>query len=113
MCQRLNLAAQNLLREWSSRSQRRNPAVMLDQAELPWFSELNRSLGDVLDAEGVRLRIRESTAMLCRLATEMADTAEQDYPGVDTRALREAIAAGPDLGGAPSSHARMLFAVAA
>jgi flavin-dependent dehydrogenase len=113
LCQRLNVAAQDLLRDWSARSERRNPAVMLDQAELPWFSELNRSLNDALDAEGLRARIRASTEMLCRLATEMADTAEHDYPGVDTRALREAIAAGPDLGEAPSGHSRMLFAVAA
>jgi hypothetical protein len=25
------------------------PAVMLDQASLPWFAELNRSLNDTLD----------------------------------------------------------------
>ncbi|MEP7102317.1 MAG: NAD(P)/FAD-dependent oxidoreductase, partial [Burkholderiales bacterium] len=43
-CQKLNLAVQTFMREWSSFSEKKNPAVMLDQASLPWFAELNRSL---------------------------------------------------------------------
>ena len=46
-CQALNLEVQALLRAWSASRPGptvANPAVMLDQAALPWFAELNRSL---------------------------------------------------------------------
>ena len=71
----LNFAMQKFLREWSARSERRNDAVMLDQAALPWFAELNRGLRDELDETQFRARVRENVATLARLAAEIVDRA--------------------------------------
>src|SRR5690606_33546401 len=64
----LNVAMQTFLREWSKLSARRNEAVLLDQAALPWFAELNRGLRDRLDDEAFRARMIEYTALLNSLA---------------------------------------------
>ena len=90
-CQALNLAVQTLLRDWSGHSQRRNRPVMLDQASLPWFAQLNASLCDSLDEAGFRNRLRESTRMLAELADELADRVQAEHPAVDTRALKALI----------------------
>ena len=58
------MAMQNFMREWSKLSARRNDAVLLDQAALPWFAELNRGLRDQLDEEAFRARIIEYTGLL-------------------------------------------------
>lgn len=94
-CQQLNLAVQTFLREWSSRSARRNPAVMLDQAALPWFAELNRSLNDRLDDAAFRERIRASTERLRGLAAEMLARADADYPGIEAGHLRQVLTEAP------------------
>ena len=115
-CQRLNLAVQAFLHAWGGVSARRNPAVMLDQASMPWFKALNGSLLDVLDDAGFRSRIRASTAMLTALAQELLDRGCSEHPQLDGSALREAIAAA---GGAEAADAsgqpfgRMLFPAAA
>ena len=78
-CQHLNLAVQQLLRAWSTVSRRRNAPVMLDQAAMPWFAELNRSLKDPrLDAAAFRARIRASTFQLRQLAGEILGRARAD-----------------------------------
>ena len=87
LCQKLNLAVQAFLREWSAHSKKRNPPVMLDQATLPWFAELNRSLLDRLDDAQFRARLRASTVQLRALAADMLHDARQAYPGVDGAAL--------------------------
>jgi len=77
-CQALNIEVQALLRGWSASrpaAQVANPAVMLDQASLPWFSDLNKSLNDSLDDAGFRARIRDSTRQMRALAAEIADRA--------------------------------------
>lgn len=86
-CQQLNVAVQQFLREWSLLSCKRNPAVMLDQARMPWFAELNRSLNDVLDADGFVTRIRDSTRRLEQLAAEIVVRALADHPGLDAKLL--------------------------
>ncbi len=104
-CQKLNLAVQHFLRAWSARTDKRNPAVMLDQASLPWFAELNRSLNDeALDDAAFRARIRASTAQLQRLAGELRARALADHPGLDAGDLdallpnpREVASTGPEL----------------
>jgi flavin-dependent dehydrogenase len=98
-CQRLNLAVQALLREWGGASANRNEPVMLDQAKLPWFAELNGSLMDeALSDAGFRARLREAAERLTALAQEMLDRALAEHPGLAPTAaatgLREAIAAG-------------------
>ena len=91
-CQKLNAAVQTFLREWSSHSEKKNPAVMLDQASLPWFAELNRSLNDTLDDAQFRARIRASTEQLNVLAAEMLARACAEHPGLDGSALRTLLA---------------------
>ena len=91
-CQKLNLAVQTFLREWSTFSEKKNPAVMLDQASLPWFAELNRSLNDELDDAQFRARIRASTTQLNVLATEMLERACAEHAALDGSALRTLLA---------------------
>jgi flavin-dependent dehydrogenase len=91
-CQQLNLAVQTFMREWSTFSEKKNPAVMLDQASLPWFAELNRSLNDTLDDAQFRARIRASTAQLGVLAAEMLERACAEHPALDGSALRASLA---------------------
>lgn len=79
----LNQAMQRFLREWSRVSGRRNPRVMLDQASLPWFAELNRGLRDTLDDEAFRARLRATTAQLHTLAAQIAVRAQAQYPALD------------------------------
>lgn len=87
-CQKLNIEVQHFLRAWGAVSERRNLPVMLDQASVPWFVELNRSLHDQLDDQAFRQRIRTAAATLQRLAGEMLQRAEHEHPQLDTRALR-------------------------
>ena len=97
-CQKLNLAVQAFLRDWSLLSAKRNPAVMLDQAALPWFAELNRGLNDVLDDAQFRARVRASAAQLHALAGEVLERACAEHPGLrgdDLRALLGQPASGP------------------
>ncbi len=89
-CQSLNREVQALLREWSAARPLAtvpNPAVMLDQASLPWFAALNKSLLDRLDDTAFRERIRHSTQLMRILATEIADRAEASA-GVAAPTLR-------------------------
>jgi hypothetical protein len=86
-CQALNLAVQAFLRHWSTQSRQRNPAVMLDQAEMPWFAELNRSLTDTLDTPAFAERIRDSHARLYALAAEIMVRAQAENPGLDAGEL--------------------------
>lgn len=91
-CQALNLAMQNLLRSWSLVSLKANPAVMHDQASIPWFARLNSSLHDDLDTDGFKERIRHSCQQLTQLAGELGDKAKEDYPALDLTELTAAIA---------------------
>jgi len=91
-CQQLNVAVQAFLRAWSQVSDKHNPAVMLDQAALPWFAELNRSLTDTLDDDAFKERLRASTEQLRVLAGEIVERALNANPGVDAGALRALLA---------------------
>jgi flavin-dependent dehydrogenase len=91
--QTVNLRVQELLRTWARAQQPPNPARMLDQAALPWFAELNRSLGDPLDEAGFQARIRRNTALLHELAAEILARARQAVPGIEAAELEQALAA--------------------
>ena len=93
-CQKLNIEAQAFFRAWSAVSEKRNPAVMLDQAALPWFAELNSSLNDTLDDAQFRARLRASTVQLKTLASEMLARACAEHPSLDGSALRALVAGG-------------------
>ncbi|MDM0007540.1 NAD(P)/FAD-dependent oxidoreductase [Variovorax sp. J22G73] len=111
-CQRLNLAVQTLLRNWSAASARANPAVMLDQAAMPWFAELNRSLKDTLDDAAFRARIRASTVQLRQLAGEILERARLADADVDATQLSALLAENLDLPPAAVGQGAMLFAAA-
>ncbi len=83
----LNGAMQTFLRAWSERSPRDNPDVLLDQARLRWFAELNRGLRDTLDDRQFRERLRATTSQLARLADEIARTACAECPGLDASGI--------------------------
>ncbi len=87
-CQQLNVAVQQLLRAWSDVSPRRNRAVMLDQASLPWFAALNASLNDTLDDSAFRQRLQASVGQLRQLAEEILQRALACDPAIESAALR-------------------------
>jgi flavin-dependent dehydrogenase len=110
LCQKLNVAVQDFLREWGRVSACRNLPVMLDQAAVPWFVELNRSLHDTLDDAAFRERIRTATKTLERLAAELLQRASSEHPGLDGSALRALLpAAAPNVSSAGVSRHSMLF----
>ena len=108
-CQRLNLAVQGFLRDWSGVSAKRNAAVMLDQASLPWFAELNRSLNDRLDDAAFRARIRASTRQLRCLAAEMLARVRTEHPGLPVHGLQAVLDGVPSGtgGGADAGRLRL------
>jgi flavin-dependent dehydrogenase len=102
---RLNADMQAFLRRWGDHrdadgTEPFNPPQMLDQASLPWFAELNRSLGDRLDDAGFRARMRANVAQLEQLAGEIVGLALREAP---------ALSAHVPAGLAPSAHEGLLF----
>jgi flavin-dependent dehydrogenase len=91
LCQKLNKAVQELLRAWSPQSRKRNAAVMLDHAALPWFAELNRDLSIAMDDAGFHARIQKSTLQLRVLADEILQRAREDAPQIGVGTLPELI----------------------
>ncbi|HEY4367906.1 MAG TPA: FAD-dependent monooxygenase [Steroidobacteraceae bacterium] len=85
----LNQAMQDFMREWSKHSAKRNAAVLLDQAALPWFYELNRGLRDKLDEAGFIARLREYTALLNSLAAQIVERACDQCPDLKADQVRE------------------------
>ena len=114
-CQALNVEVQAVLGAWCAArrdTKTSDRAEMLDQAALPWFGELNRSLTDTLGDAAFRERIRFSTRQMRALAAEIADRASSDADvdaGPLRRLLRENLGDGEDLSNASES---MLFASA-
>jgi len=104
----LNYAMQDFLRQWSTRSARRNPAVLLDQVHLDWFAELNRGLRDHLDDDAFKARIRATTRQLQQLAREIVATACAEHPELDGEPVLRLLEAP-----APAGEPRLLFDTAA
>ena len=99
--QQLNQSMQRFLRDLSKVSRKRNHAILLDQASLPWFVALNASLHDQLDRPAFRQRLQDSSRLLRELATQIVQRAELEFAGADTLELRQALAraGGPVEGG--------------
>ena len=110
----LNAAMQNFMRTWgdettvtlgSVQARADNPAQMLDQASLPWFAELNRSLGDArLDDAAFAERVQRNVAQLERLAGEIVGLALRGTPTLAPHAPADLV---------PSAEESMLFMQAA
>jgi flavin-dependent dehydrogenase len=110
-CQALNRAVQAQLRAWSAArplAAVANPAVMLDQASLPWFAALNASLLDQLDDTAFRERIRHSTRQMRVLAAEIA--ARAGGAGADATALGRVLDEGERFGGVEGDARPLLLA---
>lgn len=90
--QALNLAVQALLRAWSQVERPVNPPRMLDQAALPWFAELNRSLRDPLDEAAFDARMRRNAALLHELAAEIVVRARTTAPASAVAAVDQLLA---------------------
>ena len=103
--QKLNTRVQKLLREWGAVDSGINAARMLDQAALPWFAELNRSLQDPLSESEFRARIRNNAELLTELAVQLADQAGCSAP--------ELVADIPAAIAARSHYPALLFPAAA
>ena len=112
-CQALNREVQALLRAWSASRPAEavaNPKAMLDQASLPWFAALNRSLLDRLGDSAFRARILDSTRLMRSLAAEIA--ARAGSAGGDAgRALDRVLAEGAhfDVADATEQREPLLF----
>ena len=107
----LNFAVQDFLRAWSAgsdRSERRNPPILLDQARLDWFTELNRGLRDTLDDEALVERMQQATGQLRQLAREIVAAASARVPGLDAAPVLRLLGEQP-----AGSVARLLFDTAA
>lgn len=84
----LNFVMQDFLREWSALSGRRNRPILLDQARLAWFAELNRGLRDSLDDDAFKARLRATKRQLEQLAFEIVARASAEHPGLDASRVR-------------------------
>jgi flavin-dependent dehydrogenase len=109
----LNTAMQNFMRHWGDATAASlgarapnldNPAQMLDQASLPWFAELNRSLGDArLDDAAFAARLQHNVAQLEQLAGEIVGLALRGTPALAAQAPADLVAsADPELLFAPA-----------
>jgi hypothetical protein len=93
--QQLNVAVQDFLRAWDEAGPTANPPRLLDQASLPWFAELNRSLMDELDDAQFAARMTESLVRLRALAAQLMARAKASHPALDGGALTALLAAQP------------------
>jgi len=101
--QQLNVAMQGFVRGLCQHSRKRNQPIMLDQASLPWFVELNRALTDRSEGAAFGQVLRAANLQLRTLATQILDRSCADHPAMDGRPLAAAIeAAGGAVRGAPS-----------
>lgn len=93
--QSVNREVQRLLRAWAEAAPSNNPAQLIDQAALPWFAELNRSLGDTLDRASFTARLRANHALLMSLAAEVLARARPHVPATACEGLEKCLGAAP------------------
>ncbi len=101
-CKKLNYEMQDFLRLWSQMTAGENAPVMLDQAELDWFAELNRGLRDELDDAAFIGRIRQSTQWLHRLALEIVDVARIRHPDLGDANIKKLVSPESRAGAGPT-----------
>lgn len=93
--EQLNIAVQLFMRAWSEVTGRKhNPAQLLDQAALGWFTEMNRALTDKLDGEQFDRLIHESGMALDELAAEIVARAIAQHPDLDASGVLALLPAG-------------------
>ena len=110
--QEVNREMQLYLRAWNLVSAKRNLPHMLDQANLPWFAQLNKELRDELTDAQFLHRMDQQLLQLHELAAEIIVTSQRDYPGLDVQSLRALIKPAM-LTQAEHRDAQFLFGIAA
>jgi len=93
--QSINREVQALLRDWADRAAATNPARLLDQAALPWFAELNRTLGDTLDRDAFIQRLRDNHGLLLSLAAQILQRARESLPDLRGDKLEALLSTAP------------------
>lgn len=91
----LNLRMQAFFQQWHVESEGRNRKMMLDQRELAWFAEMNRTLHDSLDDTSLEARLRDNVTMMRELAASIVERAAVDHPSLrDDVAMPEGLEEG-------------------
>ncbi|HXH00912.1 MAG TPA: halogenase, partial [Xanthomonadaceae bacterium] len=82
----LNVAMQQLLRDWAARAGDAPEAArpMLDQVHIDWFHELNRALCDQSDDAALVQRLRGNVLLMKQLARELSGRARAGFPDIET-----------------------------
>jgi hypothetical protein len=78
----LNTRMQAFFQDWHAVSEGRNGKVMLDQRELAWFAEMNGTLHDELDDDGLAARLTGNVDMMRVLAASIVERAAVDHPAL-------------------------------
>jgi flavin-dependent dehydrogenase len=78
----LNGRMQAFFQAWHAVSEGRNRKVMLDQRELTWFADMNRTLHDVLDDDTLAARLVANVDMMRSLAASIVERGAADHPGL-------------------------------
>ncbi|MDQ3271119.1 MAG: halogenase, partial [Pseudomonadota bacterium] len=102
--EQLNVAMQAFLRAWDTGGRTPDVTRMLDQATMPWFAELNRSLTDTLDNAQFKERLRLNLAQLDALALQIVTHAHTTQPGLDDSAVRASLSNTAMEGDAEQGH---------
>ncbi len=108
----LNLALQQLLREWGRRNGdgAASGARLLDQSEIGWFRAMNAALDDVLDDDALVARIEDNVARMRWLAAEILQHARSAHADIDDFGLTTLLGDAP---ATPASLATLWYADAA
>ncbi|QWT19286.1 tryptophan 7-halogenase [Bacillus sp. NP157] len=78
----LNTQMQAFFQRWHAVSEKRNRKMMLDQRDLTWFADMNRTLHDALDDETLATRLRDNVQMMRLLAAGIVERAAADQPSL-------------------------------
>lgn len=78
----LNTQMQAFFQRWHAVSEKRNRKVMLDQRDLTWFADMNRTLHDVLDDDTLAERLSNNVNMMRLLAASIIERAAADHPSL-------------------------------
>lgn len=76
----LNVRMQAFFQRWHAVSPERNPRTMMDQRKLPWFADMNRTLHDALDGDGLARRLHDNVQTMRALAASIVERAAADRP---------------------------------
>ncbi len=112
---RLNVAMQQLLRDWASRNSGplRPDQRLLDQYLIDWFHEMNRALSDEVDDEAFLARLRDNAMRMEWLAAEILVRARAAHADIDDHGLAAMLDAQPGEPAGPSSLEPHWYGVAA